>query len=279
MLKYINAIAYAAMLALNGIANFAKLGGSNTGGVSEKYANIFTPAGWTFAIWGAIYGLLLIFVIAPFVKPTGSVAALQEKLGGWFMLSCLLNMAWMLTWHYNKIWASELIMLALLGTLIIMFYKFTFSSALPDSMEKGLSWGSAGLTMYFTWICIAAIANTMVLFTSLGIDGFGTLMTTLSVSMLIIASFVLSALTMSSGNWLIGVSGIWAYAGVISKQLSASKYGSMNVVAVAAIVGIIVLGVGVILSRPTELHRFSRSANHGGPTDDIRQFGKNTQFH
>lgn len=119
----------------------------------------------------------------------------------------------------------------------------------------------------------------MVLFTSLGANGYGTMLTTLSVILLIVASFILAALTMSSGNWLIGISGMWAYVGSISKQLSTSKNGQLSIVAIAGIIGLTVIGIGIILSKPTELYRFGRSLNHGGPTDDLNHFRKNTQFH
>ena len=251
MNRWINAIAYVAMVGLNMFANIAKLGGNNTGEVSEQYANIFTPAPWTFAIWGAIYGLLLIFIIVPFAKRDGKTAALAKAIGGWFALSCAMNMVWILTWHYKNIVGSWIAMIALLVSLIVMFNKFSFESPAGENIyEKGLSWGSAGLSMYFAWICIATVANTMVLLVNFGVNGYGVLLKVLSVSILIAAAFILSAVSISAHNWLVAAGAIWAYAGIISKQMTSTETMGLNSIGVSAILGIILLLTGVIMSLP-----------------------------
>lgn len=51
-LKWINTIAFAAMAAVNALANLLPIGGNTTGQISEAYPNLFTPAPITFAIWG-----------------------------------------------------------------------------------------------------------------------------------------------------------------------------------------------------------------------------------
>ena len=53
------------MLVLNGLANGLPLNGSTTAELSARYPNLFVPAGSTFAIWGLIYLLLIVFVITP----------------------------------------------------------------------------------------------------------------------------------------------------------------------------------------------------------------------
>lgn len=63
LFKWCNTAAFAAVLAVNALANLLPIGGKTTGEISEQYANLFTPAGYTFAIWGLIYLLLGIFVV------------------------------------------------------------------------------------------------------------------------------------------------------------------------------------------------------------------------
>lgn len=269
MIKWINAIAFSAMIALNGIANYAKLGGNSTGGVSDAYANIFTPAPWTFAIWGMIYALLLIYIFAPFIKPDGYTARLSDTLGLWFAISCILNMVWLLTWHYNHITASWITMLALLGTLVIMFVKFTYpgSNSLLQA-EKGLTWGSAGLTIYLAWICIATVANTMVLLVSLGADGYGMLIKALSVIVLIAVAFIIAMTTVMSENWLFGLAAVWAYVGVLQKQISTTENGALNTMSIAAIIGILIIAAGIFIAIPKGVNT---NGIYNGKSGDVLQ--------
>ena len=59
-----SAIAFAAVIAVNGLANALPLNGANTGVLSDEIPNLFVPAGLTFAIWGVIYLLLAGYVFA-----------------------------------------------------------------------------------------------------------------------------------------------------------------------------------------------------------------------
>lgn len=58
-----NTLGFAAVLAVNYLANSLPLNGKNTGELSDLYPNLFVPAGLTFAIWGVIYTWLLALVV------------------------------------------------------------------------------------------------------------------------------------------------------------------------------------------------------------------------
>jgi len=47
-------------LVINYLANAIPIADKNTGEVSDLYETLFAPAGFTFAIWGIIYLLLLV---------------------------------------------------------------------------------------------------------------------------------------------------------------------------------------------------------------------------
>ena len=48
---------------VNGLANILPIGGKYTGELSDNIPNLFVPAGITFAIWGVIYVLILVFAV------------------------------------------------------------------------------------------------------------------------------------------------------------------------------------------------------------------------
>ena len=100
-LKILVLLAYLGMVGINALANILPINGLNTGGVSDSFPNLFAPAGLTFAIWGLIYFLLLVFVIYQFVpaKKEESQARLK-KVQVFFVISSIANMGWIFAWHY-----------------------------------------------------------------------------------------------------------------------------------------------------------------------------------
>ena len=62
-LQAINVIAVIGTILFNSLVNILPLNGVNTGIVSDSYPNIFTPLGYVFAIWGAIYVLIGTFML------------------------------------------------------------------------------------------------------------------------------------------------------------------------------------------------------------------------
>lgn len=239
-MKWINLIFYILMVGVNAFANIFKLGGKNTGEISANYPNVLTPAAYTFAIWGVIYLMLLLFVIAPFVRPDGKVAEVAIRLKGWFAVSCVFNIAWIIMWHFEKIGWSVAVMAALLGTLFVMYAKYTYLGS--EIFRDNPSAGTFGLSVYLAWIFVAMLANVMVLLVSIGIDGFGTWAQIISALMLIAGAVVLTLIGVS-GNWILPITGMWAYAGILIRQLSPQmldgKYGS--------IILCTILGMGIML--------------------------------
>jgi hypothetical protein len=76
----------------------------------------------TFSIWGLIYILLLAYVIYQFStigKPmSDEMRQLFFRVNLLFAISSLFNALWLISWHYDKIVMSTVIMVLLLVTLI-----------------------------------------------------------------------------------------------------------------------------------------------------------------
>lgn len=153
LLPIMNLLAFAAMVAVNAMANILPINNLTTGEVSALYPSLFTPAGITFSIWSVIYLLLLGFVIVQWRLVSEKF---YKRLSMLFIFSCMANMTWIVAWHYLYTVASVIIMIFLLVTLLQLFLLlcrqnfssklFTFFVELPFSL-------------YFAWICVALIAN------------------------------------------------------------------------------------------------------------------------
>jgi hypothetical protein len=221
MVKYINLILFAGMVVMNYLANALPLNNKTTGALSDSFPNLFVPAGITFSIWGIIYLLLIIYCVIQF---TGSNQAVIENIGWFFGISCILNALWIVFWHYGKLPASLIVMV---GLLISLIYINLYIKELPYGFIK------AAFGIYLGWICIAAIANVTALLVQYGWNGFG-ISEEIWTIIMISAGVVITALTLVRlMNPFIGLSVIWAFAGIIVKRNE--DYRSIVITAAVAI--------------------------------------------
>ena len=114
-IKIFTLIGFVQMLVVNSLANLLPINGLSTGELSDQLPNLFTPQGATFAIWGLIYSLLLIFTIGVLVRPLDSV---MEKTARLFIINSFLNSTWIFAWHYQYLLISLMVMIGLLINLI-----------------------------------------------------------------------------------------------------------------------------------------------------------------
>ena len=156
--------AFSFMIYINYLSGAGKINDISAGGVSDKYFTLFTPAGFTFSIWGLIYLFNLFFSIRLFW------IGLKENrnedfnaISKLFILTCLLNISWIYSWHYDKMAASVLLMLGLLISLILLYQRV--SEKQYTSIWSYLS-SYTPISLYLGWICIATVANISVWFTS-----------------------------------------------------------------------------------------------------------------
>ncbi len=161
----ISTLAFIAMLAVNALANILPINGLNTGEVSALYPSFFTPAGITFSIWSVIYLLLLGYIILQWKNSDAYIFAEVSRL---FWLSCLLNLGWILSWHYLQVSMSVTLMLLLLLTLAQLFLKVRKVSMTKPAEKIFIR---LPFTIYFAWICVATIANISTLLVSNQWDG------------------------------------------------------------------------------------------------------------
>ncbi len=149
----LNTALFALVIVTNALANALPINGMNTGQISDMYPSLFTPAGFTFSVWGVLYLLQLSFVIVQFSIRQSTYF---EELSKWFCISCIANSLWILAWHYLFVVASVFVMLVLLFSLTKIFLLL--------HSEKLSNWKEAvfvklTFTFYLSWICVATIAN------------------------------------------------------------------------------------------------------------------------
>ncbi len=215
------------MVATNYLANAVPFNDKTTGQLSEQYPNLFVPAGITFSIWGIIYLLLLVFCVKQsknvFSKtPDPSTNALVDKIGLRFIISCILNIFWIIYWHYEHLFFSVIIMLSLLIILIDIVRRINFLGKNTEIQIPIIA--KAAFGMYLGWICIATIANITAVLVFFGWEGFGQSETFWTCLMIIIGAVVGGWTLIKLNNAYIGISVLWAFGGIIIKRVEALEY-------------------------------------------------------
>ena len=151
-----NLIAFALVILLNVLSNALPINGQTMPEISAKYPSLFTPAGFTFSIWGVIYLLLLVFVVfqaLPSQRNNQRIADVSLL----FKINCVANAVWIVVWHYDLLALSVLVMLLILGTLIMIYRSLLKSINDARMIEHAALY--LPFSLYTGWITLATIAN------------------------------------------------------------------------------------------------------------------------
>ena len=231
-----NTLAFAVVVLVNYLANALPLNGVNTGELSDFYPNLFVPAGLTFAIWGVIYTMLLLWignqVLALFrADRLARISAHIERVGWWFVISCVCNAAWIFAWHWTLLPVSILIMLGILYSLVQINLRTQNGVNATGAYEKALGHTTFGI--YQGWITVATIANFTALLVTLGWNGAPLSPIMWTVVMIGIGG-ALAVYMVSQRNILFHGSAVaWAFLGIYIKRTAAADADPVRFAALA----------------------------------------------
>lgn len=245
LFKWMNILAFALTVLVNGLAGSTTiLGGKLTAEISDANPTLITPAGYVFSIWGVIYILLGIFVIYQ-ALPSQKGKDYQEKIGWLFVLSSLLNIAWLFLWQFEYLSLSVVLMFLLLATLIAIYLRLNIGKSIVSLREKLAV--HVPFSVYLGWIIIASIANVATTLVSLNWDGFGISQETWALLIVIIALLITLLVIATRKDLAYGLVVIWALLGIAVKQS-----GNQNIVTtteISAVVIVIALALSILISR------------------------------
>lgn len=240
--QLINVVAFLATVFFNYLAVNLPLNGLRPDEVSALYPTFFTPANFTFSIWGVIYSLLFLFVIYQALPQQRH----NERLGriGWlFVASCVLNCGWIFAFHFRVLWLAELVIVGMLLTLLAI-YKDVYTpphGSLPDRLFLQIPF-----SVYTGWLIVATVANTSALLYDLGLQGdaANALWTLFAIAIAGAAGYLFFKQRRDIFLLLVV---LWALAGIAAKQLN-----PMPIVGIGAVVAAMVIA---FLSLKTFLDR------------------------
>ncbi len=241
-LRWAAASAFVVMVVTNILANSLPINGQNTAAISDKYANLFAPAGITFVIWGVIYASLALYTLYQLqIVATGKKSRIKtatiETITPYYIGSSVLNTVWILTWHYEIMWMTVLLIVAMLGSLIVVNRELAKSQY--TTKEYWLV--RAPFSVYFGWITVATIANITAWLVSIGWNGAGLSDVFWVVTILIVGALIGIKNLAVYRDWLYGAVLVWAYAGIVIKHVSQDGWNGEYPAVIGAVWSLLVI--------------------------------------
>ncbi len=159
------------VLAINGLSQAQRWNNTTIGEQSDKFENLFTPAGYAFSIWGLIFLMLVGYSVFQIRRAFFSKkkSPFIEQTGWWFAIANVLNAAWVVAFTYEYIGLSVLIMLGILCSLLLVVWRTNMERwDAPIAVIAFVWWP---ICIYAGWIAVATIANFSAFFASIGWTG------------------------------------------------------------------------------------------------------------
>jgi hypothetical protein len=242
LLKASNVVAFVLTVIINSIAGSTTiLGGVNTADISNAHLTLITPAGYTFAIWGVIYFLLGVFVVYQ-ALPSQKGKDFQQKIGWLFVISSILNIAWIFCWQYKQLAISVVLIFLLLISLIAIYLRLNIGRSAVQIRERLAV--HLPFSVYLGWITIATIADVAVTLVSAQWNGFGIAAETWALLIIVIALLITLVVIATRKDIGYSLVIIWALVGIAEKQTAhptivMTLEASIAIIAIALVVMIL----------------------------------------
>jgi len=230
--RLLNILTLAVTLIVNYLANALPLNNQTTAQISDTYPTLFTPAGYVFSIWGFIYLALIGFTIYQ-ALPSQINNPRLEKIGLWFSAANIFNTAWLFSWHYNQLLLSELFMVLLLISLLVIYLRLEIGKKALKPVEALLS--EFPFNLYLGWISVAIIANTSIVLYDAGWKRFGLSPEFWTIVILVVGALLGILMTGLRNAITFPLVIVWAFTGIYFKPTTPELIGTVAATASLAI--------------------------------------------
>jgi len=239
---WINGLFFVVTLAINTLGAIGLINGLSQKQVSDMYVTLITPSPATFSIWSVIYTLLLISVIVMIVRKNDVYYDnAVDQTTGLFRISCVLNIAWIVSFSYVLVELSLLFILGFVITLALICQKLL---KIQDKKRwlLPLTFG-----VYTGWLVIATVVNTAAALVKLKWNGFGLANDIWGIIILLIAVFLVIFIISKNRNAAFPLPVAWAYFGIYqflkAPEGFKGEFGLLQTIALAGMAVMIVVAV------------------------------------
>jgi len=189
----------------------AAMSGGAQGAVAESLRTPLLAAGWAFTIWGPIYAGFLIYAGYQLL-PAQRGREIHRRTGWWTAASAVLNPLWILSFSGRVILLAEVLLVALLVVLAVVFGRLSRESA-TDRVERAAFRGP--LALYTGWVSMATVLGTAATGVWAGLPGANALAAIAAVVVLLAAAGIVAWVVLS-GTAVVPYAAavVWALIGI-----------------------------------------------------------------
>jgi len=229
---------FVVMVISNVLSQKKVFGGKDNKQISDDNPTYVSPDGPTFAVWGFIYLLEIVLVIAQLFASQGMEVLLartcpltglnvRERL----MMAFLANSVWLPIFNNERFWAALVVMFVYLAFLVSTYRDLNVANT--SGIAEAVMFTS-GVAMNTSWIVVASLVNTFLCLGHVGwLDQYGVAG---SVPIAILAAVLVSLLaiqrTWVGGDLAWAFVASWALRGIYRMQTIPDKVrfplGAMN---------------------------------------------------
>jgi hypothetical protein len=250
LLQIGNILAAFLTVIVNSLANIIPIGGKYTGELSDNIPNLFVPAGLTFAIWGIIYILIILFSIylgRDFFKVEKPTKPYLEKISYFFIIASLANIIWIFLWHYEQILLSLLAMILLFLSLLVIYLRLNIGIEKVSIKDKLFI--HVPISVYIGWITVATIANITAVLVKINWDGFGLSEDIWTILVIIVAMIITILVILKRKDYAYSGVIIWALLGIYIKRITDDPvFGEKTQIAYIAAIALIILLIVIMIN-------------------------------
>jgi len=244
MSRKIPVVSLAVVLLVNYLANVLPIGGHTTGEISAAYPTLFTPAGFTFSIWGLIYLALVAYVIYQLL-PANRENKILDRINRHFVVNCAASTLWIIAWHYDFITLSLILMVVILGSLIGI-YRHILPGKIISIRDR--IFVKFPFSIYLGWITVATLANISVEQSVVGMENWLMTKTVWVFIELALAGAVATVMIIRYRDPVFGGVVAWAAYGITEKQMAVPEVaGAAAAIMILVLVILIIEGIRSVL--------------------------------
>ncbi|SEG47175.1 hypothetical protein SAMN05421847_2401 [Halpernia humi] len=241
ILQIANSVALVSTIFINYLSNTGAINGKTIGNVSNGLRSLFTPAAYAFSIWGFIYLLLFGFIIyqgrSLFNKNTED--DFVEKIGPWFIISCIANSGWVFLWLLGYTGLSCILIFLLLFSLL----KIIINNRMEiwDAPAKTIAFLWWPFVFYAGWVTVASIANVSAYLVKINWNGFGISPEIWTIVMIIIATIINLIVVYKRNLREFATVGIWALIAIAVANFDQQKIISYTAILASLILFVVIM--------------------------------------
>ena len=237
-----NVLSVLLVLFVNYYSQTGNINNQTVGGLSDRYSNLFTPAGYAFAIWGIIFLSLIAYSAYQLFVAFRDKEANEShlKTGYWFALVNVANASWVVAWLYELTGLSVLIMLFMLVGLSAIIVRTNMERWDAPAKIIALVWWP--ICIYAGWIAVATIANIAAYLSKLDWRGGPMGEETWTIVMILVATAVNTYMIWKRSMREFALVGVWALLAIYVRH-----QGSYPLIATTAVLGDIFLIVNTVV--------------------------------